>query len=317
MTAQQQLAVDTATLDTNPALRIEDITADNAPAVFGHHSLNRFVELVRAQVINEVPDLSTATGRKRIASLAATVARSKTAVDDKGRDYLRVLKAQPKVIEAELREFNAAMDALRDEVRKPLTDWEARQEAAKQALQGAIAKLEAHYTQRADASAETLRGALAALEQEPVTAEVFGARLEEAQAKHAYGIDLLTEQLAKRVQYEADQVELAEARRKIAALEEAKRLEQVKQQAIDDERRRVDEQNRQEQLALERAQREAAQRAADRVHRGKVNKAALDAILTINMAAEGQPAAYLNPVMAAKIVTAIVRGQVPAVTITY
>ena len=40
-----------------------------------------------------------------MASLAAKVSKSKTAVEKPGRDYLRRLKEMPKVVEAELREF--------------------------------------------------------------------------------------------------------------------------------------------------------------------------------------------------------------------
>lgn len=376
MTAQENAS----TINTADApITIETISAENAPAIFGHNSLDRFVSMVRASVIGEVPDLSTATGRKRIASLAATVARSKTALDGKGRDYLRELKAKPKVIEAELRKFGEDMDALRDEVRKPLNEWEAAKEAEEAAVQSAIDQVVQRFTLPADANADEIQGALFGLEQEPLTVEMFGERLEEAETKRAYGITVLTEQLAKRQQYEREQAELVENRRKIAALEEEKRIkdaadlavanerarvEREQQQKRDDDARRVreaeqrvhqanldriaaeeraeDERNQavfrqqqaveqerkrleQEQAERERLQREQEEqqrrdddaRAANRVHQGKINKAALDAILAINMAPEGQPEAFLKPDVAKNIVAAIIRGQIPAVTITY
>lgn len=68
----------------------------------------------KAEVTTEVPDLKTAKGRARIASLAATVSKSKAAVEKPGRDYLKRLKEMPKVVEAELREFVTKMDNLRD-----------------------------------------------------------------------------------------------------------------------------------------------------------------------------------------------------------
>src|SRR5690606_23592060 len=108
---------------------LEEISADKAPAIYGANILDRYVEVARAEVIGEVPDLTTRKGRERIASLAAQVARSKTAVEKPGREYLKRIKELPKAVEAELREFVQQMDALRDEVRQPLNDWQAAEDA--------------------------------------------------------------------------------------------------------------------------------------------------------------------------------------------
>ncbi|MEB0078056.1 hypothetical protein QN386_17850 [Pseudomonas sp. CCI3.2] len=116
MSAEQQL------------ITIDDISADNAPAIYGHNSLHRYVEAARQSIVAEVPDLSSVKGRKRIAHLAAEVARSKTGVDKAGRAYLKRLKEMTTPIEAELRVFGSEMDALRDEVRKPLDDWQAAED---------------------------------------------------------------------------------------------------------------------------------------------------------------------------------------------
>jgi hypothetical protein len=301
MTVQETITPDTS------IITIEDISAENAPAIYGHNSLNRFVEQVRAAVIGEVPDLSTDKGRKRIASLAASVARSKTAVDDVGRAYLKKLKEMTKPIEAELREFEADMNALRDEVRKPLNEWQAQKDAEEDKRQSAIDQVVARFTLAADANADEIQSALFGLEQEPLTEDVFGARLEEAESKRTYGITLLTAQLAKRQQYEQEQAELVENRRKIAALEEEKRIKAAADKAVEDERLQRE--------AAERKEDEA--RAANRAHQGKINKAALDAILAINMAGDGQQESFLSEVEAKAIVAAIIRGQIPAVSIAY
>ena len=102
------------------------IPPDKAPEVFKGEGLGKFFDFIKSNV-NEIPDTSTAKGRARIASLAAQVSRSKTLVDRAGRDYLKRLKEMPKLIETELREFGNDCDALRDSVRKPLTDWEDEQ----------------------------------------------------------------------------------------------------------------------------------------------------------------------------------------------
>lgn len=123
-------------------LAIIEIAPDMAPTIYVENGLDSFLEKIRAGV-NEVPDLSTAKGRARIASLAAQVSRSKTAVEKPGRDYLKRLKEQPKVVEAELRRFVTECDQLRDEVRRPLTEWEDAEKARTEALQQRLVDLRA------------------------------------------------------------------------------------------------------------------------------------------------------------------------------
>jgi hypothetical protein len=113
MSAEQQL------------ITIDNISVDNAPAIFVAGGLSRFLESVKSEVCGEVPDLTTRKGRERIASLSALVSKRKKDVEKPGRDYLRHLKEMPKVVEVELKVFVDQMDALRDSTRKPLTDWEA------------------------------------------------------------------------------------------------------------------------------------------------------------------------------------------------
>lgn len=108
-------------------LTVIEIKPEQAPAIYVENGLDKYLEQIKKSV-NEVPDLSTAKGRARIASLSASVSRSKTAIEKPGRDLLKKIKEQPKIIEAELRRFIAECDALRDEVRLPLTEWEAEQE---------------------------------------------------------------------------------------------------------------------------------------------------------------------------------------------
>lgn len=123
-------------------LAIIEIAPDLAPSIYVENGLDKFLEQIR-EGVNEVPDLSTAKGRARIASLAAQVSRSKTAVEKPGRDYLKRLKEQPKVVEAELRRFVTECDQLRDEVRRPLTEWEDAEKSRSEALQQRLVDLRA------------------------------------------------------------------------------------------------------------------------------------------------------------------------------
>src|ERR1700722_11729708 len=69
-------------------------------------------------------DISTESGRKAIASLAYQVARSKTALDEAGEKWGEDLRRQKEAIDSERRKVRGRCDLLKEEVRKPLTDWE-------------------------------------------------------------------------------------------------------------------------------------------------------------------------------------------------
>lgn len=111
-------------------LTVIEIKPEQAPALYRAGGLDAYLEQIR-QAVNEVPDLTTKKGRDRIASLAAQVSRSKTAIEKPGREYLKRLKDAVRPAEAEIKRFVDACDELRDATRKPLTEWEAEQERIK------------------------------------------------------------------------------------------------------------------------------------------------------------------------------------------
>lgn len=111
-------------------LTVIEIKPEQAPVLYVAGGLDAYLEQIR-QAVNEVPDLSTKKGRDRIASLAAQVSRSKTAIEKPGREYLKRLKEAVRPAEAEIKRFVDACDELRDATRRPLTEWEAEQERIK------------------------------------------------------------------------------------------------------------------------------------------------------------------------------------------
>jgi D-aminopeptidase len=72
-------------------LTVIEIKPEQAPVLYVAGGLDAYLEQIR-QAVNEVPDLSTKKGRDRVASLAAQVSRSKTAIEKPGREYLKRLK---------------------------------------------------------------------------------------------------------------------------------------------------------------------------------------------------------------------------------
>lgn len=193
-------------------IAIEEISEANAPAIYVAGGLQQFIDLVKAEIEGEVPDLTTRKGRERIASLAAKVSKSKTAVEKPGRDYLRRLKEMPKVVEAELREFVTKMDTLRDETRRPLTEWEAAEDARINRHNDRLNWLKTLADDLGELSSLHIKGLIA--EAEGIQ---LGAHWEEFEAEAATAKDkvlsTLRAALQKREQFEAEQAELARLRR--------------------------------------------------------------------------------------------------------
>ena len=238
---------------------VDEISAEKAPAIYGSNILDRYVDAARAEVANEVPDLSSRKGRERVASLAAQVARSKTAVEKPGREYLKRIKELPKAIEAELRDFVQKMDDLRDEVRAPLNEWQAAEDARIDRHQAVIDFLTLRATEHSDLDAVELRATIAAVE-----AVVIGEHLEEFEAEAARAKDkaltALRAALVVREKQEAERAELAELRRKLAEQEQKDREEQIAREAAEKASREAEQRAQAERDAA--AKREADAKAA-------------------------------------------------------
>ena len=72
---------------------------------------------IRKQASSLVPDLTTAKGRKEIASVAYAVAQTKTYLDGIGKALTDEYKEIPKKIDATRKQIRDELDKLKDEVR--------------------------------------------------------------------------------------------------------------------------------------------------------------------------------------------------------
>ncbi|MDD1016868.1 hypothetical protein [Pseudomonas rubra] len=250
MSAQQQL------------IAVDDISEENTPAIYVAGGLKQFIEIAKAEVEGEVPDLTSRKGRERIASLAAKVSKSKTAVEKPGRDYLRRLKEMPKVVEAELRDFVTAMDNLRDQVRQPLNEWQAAEDARVDGHNNAISHLKLHAEALEGITAEDLADRIAKVE-----AVALGNQWEEFETEAARAKDdslkVLRAALAARQQYEAEQAELARLRAEAEAREQKEREERIAREAAERARVAAEQKAQAEREATQRRELEA-KAAADR-----------------------------------------------------
>nr|WP_223184976.1 hypothetical protein [Pseudomonas rhodesiae] len=262
-------------------ITIDDISADNAPAIYVAGGLSQFFEAVKAEVTTEVPDLKTAKGRARIASLAATVSKSKAAVEKPGRDYLKRLKEMPKVVEAELREFVTKMDNLRDATRQPLTDWENAEQVRKDRHVDNIQAIKDMEVFGATPTAAAVAQVIVQLEAIELGDSWEEFLPEAAQAKDRT-LSLLRAIHAERTQHEAEQAELVRLRAEAEAQAQRDRDAAIAQAAADQARREAAERAETERLAAARREQDLLDQAA------AAQRAAAQAVLDAEAAAERQ-----------------------------
>lgn len=254
------------------AVTIDDISEANAPAIYVKDGLKPFLQAVKEEVSSQVPDLTTAKGRERIASLAAKVSKSKVAVEKPGREYLRRLKEMPKVVEAELREFVDAMDVLRDETRKPLTDWETEQQARKDKHVDAVQAIHDFCTDLTDISAAVLLESIASVEAVQMGDHWEEFETEAARAKEST-LTKLRAALATRQQYEAEQAELVRLRAEAEAQAQRDREAEIARVAAEQARIEAEQRAQAERDAAAKREQDlkdqaaAAQRATEQAAR--------------------------------------------------
>lgn len=82
------------------------------------------------QKVRAIPlaDHTTEKGRNAIKALAFKVTRSKTALDEMGKNFVAELKKAAGVVDADRRIIRDRLDALKDEVRRPVTEYEAAED---------------------------------------------------------------------------------------------------------------------------------------------------------------------------------------------
>ena len=233
------------------------------------HPIDPIIAKVRAVIDGFKPDLSTASSRKRIASMAFSVAKAKTALEEVGVGLAKEQKEIPKRIDATRAHIKVTLDKMRDEVRQPLTDWETREQD----------RLHAHTM--------TLHGlqrlALSRDDQDrPLTANELRANLERLEAfdmasiddvdfKTEYNIVIagaiprVQSAIADRQKFEDDQAALAKFREDAAERERKERDDRLRKEGEDKARLDAENDLRVAVLAADVARRKAADEAAAQV----------------------------------------------------
>lgn len=209
--------------------------------VFRPDGVRTILDQIKAEVAATEIDISTPAGRKACASLAYKVARSKTALDGMGKQLTDQWRKLAEAVHAERRIIVAELDALAEDVRRPLTEWENVEKTRVAAHEAAIAEIEGWATVPDGWTSEQIAARIAELSQHPYRDrewQEFKARAQKAATAAFNALKVARADAAER---------------------ETEAERQAKQRAEEEERQRQEA----ERLQAEREERIAAE-AADR-----------------------------------------------------
>jgi colicin import membrane protein len=319
----------TELITIEPANAITFFTKENG--------LSEIVKQVEMEIATFEHDLTTGVGRKRTASLAAKVSKTKVYLDDLGKDLVADWKAKAKVVDSNRKDMRDALDSLRDLARKPLTEWEEEQKrieaeanAAKEAEELRL-KIESDFeiailmNEKFDRDAEDARKQRE--EAERIAAELAEkARIEREEQIKREAVE--AERLAARKEKEAAEIarlsaikakedaEKARAAAEERAIEQAKQAEAARIAAEEKAKRDAElaaEAAKRAEIARQQAVKEAedkaiAEREANKAHVAKIRKAAKEALMALCGLSEDDAKA---------VVMAINNRTIPSVEIRY
>ena len=275
------------------------------------------------------PPLNTEKGRKQYSSMARKVASFKTALDAMGKELVDELKDTPKKVDTERKRIRELLDEWRDDVRKPLDAWQAEQdrlaaeEEAKRAHEALLIKIESDHEiailldekfdrERAEKLAAQEKArieheakiAAEAAENARISAEQAASNaIRESQlaAETALREKAESEAREKQALIDAQAREAAQKEANERAIKQAAELaERQRLQAIADTEARIAREKEAEDAA-------AAKLAANKANQKRKNNEAKEALLKFVSCEE----------VAIELIKAIVRGEVPNITINY
>lgn len=202
-----------------------------------------------------VADVTTKEGVSQIKSCARQIASAKTKIDNLGKQVVAELKELPKIIDANRRNFRERMEALQDEIRRPVTEIEERE--------AEIDRIKAVHQQLIDADSATIKQNIEAVKAIALTAEKWKESLEKASKAVNGEINALETMLKAAEKREAEARELEELRKKQEEAERIIREQKIREEAERKAREEAEARAAAEKARLEREKEEAERKAAE------------------------------------------------------
>ncbi|MEI2556546.1 hypothetical protein [Acinetobacter pittii] len=229
-------------------------------AAFGkENGIQELFNRMAEQARSIVPDVSTKKGRDAIASQAYKVSKSKTAVDNHGKDLVAGIKAQAAVIDRDRKAWRDQCDALRDEIRKPLDEWEKAEEDRIQSIKDRISNFDAGRVDTFSTS-DLIQTIISEVEATAID-ESFAEFANEAAIKKDAAINSYKQSLEIALKREAEQAELERLRLAEQARLQREHEERIAHEAAEKARLEAERKAKEEADRVEREKQEAIAKA--------------------------------------------------------
>jgi hypothetical protein len=234
--------------------------------LFRPEVVEKILDTIKDKVKEFEPDLTTAKGRKEIAYIANKVARSKTFLDGIGKNVVSEWKAKAKDVDDQRKHIRDTLDAMKEYVRKPLTEWENEEKERQEKINNRILEIKAYSDL---AMYENLTAIEIKEKLEDVNAieidDSFGDNKTTAQNEKENSISALEKLITDKAKHEKEQAELAELRK-----EKEEREKKEAEEKAEAERKAQEEKIRKE--AEEKAKIEAEQKAKEAIAKVEAEK---------------------------------------------
>lgn len=218
-------------------------------------NLDGLYNVVESKARALVADVNTKEGVSQIKSTARQIASIKKRVDDIGKDVVAELKDLPKQIDANRKKWREDMEALQDEIRKPVTEIENRQ--------AEIEEIRATHGKLALSGSEEIKAAIETLDKIELTGDKWKESLEDATAAVTAEKGALEVMLNAALKKEAEARELEELRKKQEEAERIIREQKIREEAERKAREEAEARAAAEKARLEREKAEAERKAAE------------------------------------------------------
>ena len=254
------------TIIIEPAELLPVGTQQMTPAeLFKPATISQIVDRIKQLSTGIECDLTTVTGRKKIASSANKVARSKTFLDNAGKQLVSTWKDQAKVVDAERKKMRDSLDALKEEIRRPLTEWENAEVTRVADIRERLREFDVIPTAYDGYPAAMIEAEI--IQFEGISLDGFDEFADEATIKQQGILLSLQKKLEALKQYEADQAELAQLKKDA----EERAAEDARLKA---EKEQTEREDRIAKEAAEKAKKEAAAEAKAQTEKVEAEKQA-------------------------------------------
>ncbi|MFW1646105.1 hypothetical protein [Acinetobacter guillouiae] len=220
-------------------------------------------EKIATEARSVIFDMSVKKERDALKSFAYNLARTKTTVDNYGKEMVAEIKKQSGVIDADRKFWRDNMDLLQEEIRKPLTEFENAEKDRVAKHEGAIEAIKnfANNNFLITANSSMIEGAIATLNDQVIDSS-FEEYEEQAKLAKLETLETLRNSFSETQSLEAERAELERLRQADIERQQKERDEKIAREAADKARveaeaKALADRKRAEQEKLEAEQREA------------------------------------------------------------